>query len=89
MNWTVIWLDRPLDDLARHYVPLWGTPAGQAMTQAMARIDTLLESDPATAGESRVGHRRILSVDPVTIDFEVFEDQRTVVVTGARYTPGR
>jgi len=87
MNWTVIWLDGPLEDLARDYVPLWGTPAGQAVTRAMARIDTLLQADPRVAGESRVGHRRILTESPVTIDFEVYEDQATVVVTGARYTP--
>jgi hypothetical protein len=87
MNWTVIWLDGPLDDLARQYVPLWGTPAGRAVTQAMARIDTLLQADPRVVGESRVGHRRILMEPPVTIDFEVYEDQGTVVVTGARYTP--
>jgi hypothetical protein len=75
MNWTVIWLDGPIDNLARHYVPLWGTPAGQAVTRAMARIDTQLETDPTTAGESRIGHRRILVEPPVAVDFEVFADQ--------------
>jgi hypothetical protein len=54
----------------------------------MARIDTLLQADLRVAGESRVGHRRILTEPPVTVDFEVFEDQASVVVTGARYTPG-
>ena len=89
MNWTVIWLDAPLDELARHYVPLWGTPAGSAITEAMARVDQLLEGDATQAGESRVGHRRILFESPLTVEFEVFAEQRAAIVTHLRYTPRR
>ncbi|MBX9580630.1 MAG: hypothetical protein K2X87_10010 [Gemmataceae bacterium] len=89
MNWTLIWLDGPLDQLARHYIPLWGTPASQAVTDAMARVDRLLERNPLDAGESRAGHRRLLVESPLTVEFEVFDEQRTVVVTAARYTPPR
>ena len=89
MNWTVIWLDGPLRQLARFVANVWGTPAAEAITQAMARVDIALERGAAEAGESRSGHRRVVIELPLTIVFEVHEDQRTAVVTRAAYTPRR
>ncbi|MBA4068199.1 MAG: hypothetical protein C0501_31760 [Isosphaera sp.] len=87
MNWTVIWLDPPLNEIARAVALAWGTPESEVITRAMARIELLLERDPANAGESRAGHGRILFDRPLTIEFEVHDDARTVVVTRARYNP--
>ncbi len=89
MNWTVIWLDGPLNQLARFVAAVWGTPASAAITQAMARVDLALESDAANAGESRSGHGRIVVETPLTIEFEVHDESRTAVITRARYPPAR
>jgi hypothetical protein len=89
MNWTVVWLDVSLNQLARIVADVWGTPTADAITQAMARIDLALERDAANAGESRTGHQRVASELPLTIEFEVHEDQRAAIVSRARYTPRR
>jgi hypothetical protein len=89
MNWTVIWLDESLQQLAGVTATAWGTPVSTAIVRAMARIELLIETDPTHAGESRDGHRRIAFEWPVTVEFEVHAEQRTAIVTRVRYTPGR
>ena len=89
MNWTVIWLDGPLNQLAKFVANAWGTPAADAITQAMARVDLALERDAPNAGESRTGRRRVVIELPITVVFEVHEEQRAAVVTLALYTPRR
>ena len=89
MNWTVIWLDGPLDELARATAWAWGTPITQSIVRAMAKIEQVLQTDPTQTGESRGGHRRIAFEFPLSIDFEVHPDQRAVIVTRVRYTPLR
>ena len=89
MNWNIIWLDGPLNQLAEATAVTWGTPANAAIIRAMARVEQRLETDPTEAGESRPGHRRIVVELPLTIEIEVHEEQRTVVVTRIRYTPRR
>jgi hypothetical protein len=86
MNWTVIWLDTPIGQLARAVAGVWGTPQSQAITHAMARAEIALERDAANAGESRAGHQRVLIEAPLTIEFEVHADQRTAIVVRAHYT---
>lgn len=86
MNWTVIWLDAPLNEIARFMARVWGTPESEAITTAMARIDLVLERDATNAGESRTGHSRVVIELPLSIQCEVHDDTRTVVVTRARYT---
>jgi plasmid stabilization system protein ParE len=51
----------------------------------MAQIDADMERDPATLGESRSGNRRVYIVNPVTVFFEVHEEERVVAVTAVRY----
>jgi hypothetical protein len=89
MNWTVIWLDGPLNQLAAATASTWGTPANDAIVRTMARVERRLEADPMQVGESRAGHRRIVIEPPLTVEFEVHDDQRTVIVTRVRYTPVR
>lgn len=84
MNYTIIWLESTLADLARYYVPLWGTPDGAAVTAAMARIDARLSGNPSGEGESRAGLTRILIEPPLWIEFEVHDEQRVVIVTEVR-----
>jgi len=46
-------------------------------------------SNPTTAGESRTGPERFLSIGPVAVYYEVFADERVAVVTAARYVRRR
>ena len=52
MNWTIIWLDGPLEQLAAATSTTWGTPMSDAIVRAMVQVDRLLETDPLQAGES-------------------------------------
>lgn len=85
MTFSVIWVQAALDQLAREFVPLWGTDQGRAITAAMARIDGLLETNPGDRGESRPGTERVLIEPPLLVRFEIHEEQRVVIVTDARY----
>lgn len=89
MNFTVIWLHRVLARLAANYLAARRQGQGAAITRAMARIDQLLEHDPSQQGESRTGSTRVLVERPLTVNFEIHEDERIVVITGVRYAPPR
>jgi hypothetical protein len=60
-----------------------------AITQAVARIDSALLGNPAIQGESRDHYERILFMVPLSVHFEVYEDERIVLVTSVRYHPPR
>jgi hypothetical protein len=81
MNYRVVWLDRPLEHLAQHYAPLYGTDRGKQITSAMAEVDRRLSADPVNVGESRSGHSRFVFEHPLCVTFEVAQDDGTVVVT--------
>jgi hypothetical protein len=83
--WAVIRLDGALAELARHYLRGRAGVDPDAITAAMAEVDRRLETDPARAGESRAGNRRILIVSPLTVYYEVYQDHRTAVVTEVWY----
>ena len=64
---TNLWLDHP--QLQRE------------ITEAANRVDSLLRVAPEIAGESRVGAVRILVVDPLLVEFNVYAaDLRVNVV---------
>lgn len=60
-----------------------------AITAAVARIDMSLAKSPSTCGESRPGGERILIELPLAVDFEIFDDEKVVVVVRVRYVPPR
>jgi hypothetical protein len=60
-----------------------------AITEAMAKIDQLLAARPNQVGESRGEFDRILIVEPLAVDFEVYEEEKIVYVARARYAPRR
>jgi hypothetical protein len=72
-------------DLTQAYLVAREAGEADAVTTSMAQVDTLLSANPTTAGESRDGAERILVVRPVVVEYEVFEDERVVVVSAARY----
>jgi plasmid stabilization system protein ParE len=86
MKYRLLWLYDALDNLAASM--LYARRVGRdpyAITRAMAQIDADMERDPATLGESRSGNRRVYIVNPVTVFFEVHEEERVVAVTAVRY----
>jgi hypothetical protein len=88
MNFTVIWKHAAIDRLTGYYVhALENGLDSEAITEAIARIDSLLKNDPANQGESRQDQERILILRPIVIDYEVFEDEKVVFVLGIRYFP--
>jgi hypothetical protein len=89
VNWTTIWLDTAEADLLQQYLLARAAGLADEYTQAAARIEQLLATDPTQAGESRAGHRRIAVESPLTVEFEVHPDPRIAIVTRVRYTPGR
>jgi plasmid stabilization system protein ParE len=77
MKYTVLW--RPFAE--RKLAELWTTASDRnAVTRAADRIDSMLANDPDQLGESRSGKRRVLIVEPLSVYFQVEEDDRQVWV---------
>jgi hypothetical protein len=88
-HFTVIWrrslIERTLADIV---VRAMGRREDvTAITSAMDAIDRLLSEDPATRGESRDNFERILIVSPLSVTFEVHEEERVVHIMRLRYSP--
>ena len=76
---TLIWLDRALDQLADIYVA--ADPADRArMAAAINALNARLRADPLAEGESRVGDRRITFIPSLSVAFRVSLSDRTVRV---------
>ncbi len=86
MTFTVVWRWQAINELAAatHRVLERGG-GSSALTAAAARTDALLRRTPATAGESRSNQERVVIDAPLTVYFEVHEDERVVIVLSVRY----
>ncbi len=86
-RYTVIWkralIERKIAALVVELMEQGGDV--QAVTRAMAEIDHRLEYDPETQGESRADYERVLMVSPLSVTFEVHEEERIVYVLRATY----
>ena len=79
MKFSVSWSPDAEQDLAG----LWlkHPPLQREIADAANQMDSLLRVGPESAGESRVGNVRLLVVDPLLVEFNVFaEDLRVSVV---------
>ncbi len=77
MTFTVVWrpeAERALADLWNH------AEDRQAITDAADTIDALLRTGPLEVGESRVVDIRILTVFPLSVYYDVHEEDRLVAV---------
>ena len=89
-KFTVIWQHKVLPRLTDIYVT--ARQQGRdtaAITRAVAQIDSLLETNPGSQGESRSRYERILIVSPLTVKFEVYDDERVALISSVRYRRGR
>lgn len=61
----------------------------EPLYQAMNRIDELLATSPNDIGESRADFERVYFEPPLSITYEVQEDEHLVIVLRARYVRPR
>jgi plasmid stabilization system protein ParE len=77
MKFTVVWKPSAETKLAE----IWTDATDQqAVTSAADSIDALLGASPLEVGESRVSNARILTVSPLSVYFDVYEDDCRVAV---------
>jgi plasmid stabilization system protein ParE len=77
MRFTVIWRPSAEQKLAE----IWtGAEDRQAVADAADAIDAFLRTDPIGVGESRIANVRILTVSPLSVYYDVNEDDRLVAV---------
>ena len=77
MTYRVEWVPSAVDSLALIWM---ATAEREAVVLAGHRIDTLLTTDPHRLGESREDGFRILIERPLTVYFEVIQDDLKVRV---------
>lgn len=86
MKFTVIWRPSAEAELAL----IWTESADRsAVTRAANRIDTLLSSNAADAGESRDGGERIIFEKPLAVLVEVSEEDCRANVLHVYHLPTR
>ena len=84
MKFTVV--STPLADL--QLGDIWLRAAHpQEVADASDRIDALLKVDPHTVGEERRDGLRVIVLFPLTVVFEVSEEDRRATIVSIRYTP--
>jgi hypothetical protein len=86
MNYTVLWPNRQQRQLTA--ICVRARQQGHdtaAITAAVNELDTLLGHNPATRGESRAASERVLFALPLSVHFEVHEDEQVVLILSVRY----
>ena len=82
----VIWRRRLIEKELAEYV-VSAIERGEsltAITKAMNEIDQLLRSNPTERGESRNEFERVLIVPPLSVLYEVHEEEHLVSILGVR-----
>lgn len=81
-QFTVIWRRHLIERKLAEYVvsPIERGEPVAPITAAMTTIDQLLSTNPETRGESRGDYERVLIVPPLTVTFEVHEEEHVVYV---------
>jgi hypothetical protein len=77
MNYTVVWRPTAEQALAQIWIDAVDR---QAVTDAADLIDAILRTSPHDVGESRAGNTRILTVMPLSIYYDIHEEDRLVAV---------
>jgi hypothetical protein len=85
MNFRLLWIDRAIAALTSIYLLALNRGVGDAVVEAAARADVRLSKNPNDVGESRAAHERVMFESPLTVYFEVHEEEQVVVVTSVRY----
>lgn len=78
----VIWVQRALNDVAAAWTK-GDAELRAAITQAMHRIDQLLQNDPEGQGESRLPGQRVMFQLPLGLNYEIRKQDGIVRVLHA------
>ena len=77
MKYTVTWAK----SAEGHLADLWSNAVDrESIRRACDELDAVLGQRPASLGESRSGDTRIAFVAPVAMEYEISEEDRTVLV---------
>lgn len=87
--YRIIWKHHALKHDIANFVYLAMESGGdtQSIVDAMTTLDQLLSTNPSVCGESRGPFERFLYVEPLAIDFEIYEDEKIVYIARVRYAP--
>jgi plasmid stabilization system protein ParE len=86
MSYTVVW--RPTAE--RTLAQLWTAAIDrQAIANAADLIDAMLGSSPQEVGEARAGVTRILTVMPLSVYYDIHDDDRLVAIWAVWQVPRR
>jgi hypothetical protein len=85
MNCRLVWPRYIERQLGAHYLRAKADGYADEFTAATHRIEMLLATDPATAGESRAGIDRIVIDWRVVLWYRIDEPNHAVVITGVNY----
>jgi len=82
MRFSIRWKRAARDRLAEVWL---SAPDRNAVTDACAHVEQLLQADPFHVGEARLGTDRILFVSPLVVHYTVILDDQKVVVLDVRH----
>lgn len=85
VNWPLSWIERILE--FHQSARSWRDTA--AINSALTVIEDALRRRPLHSGESRDGRRRVIYEPPIQVQYDVFQDERSVLVVGIHYFPGK
>lgn len=85
MSYKVLWPDRAMQSLGEAYLAARAHGDADAITQVMSWLEREVARDPTRIGESRLGNCRVVVELPLVLEFEVFEDEKSVVISNVRY----
>jgi hypothetical protein len=81
---TIIWSPEAEEELASLWVAFEDRAA---ITAAANQLESRLQSDPASQGESRSGNARILFEPPLVVTYRVFGARHVVRILSVRIIP--
>lgn len=86
MRYALIYLDAAEDELAAAYLAGRERGRGSDVTAATAYVEEMLRTNPAGCGESRDRHQRFVAEPPLSVLFELHEEERVVIILSVRYS---
>jgi hypothetical protein len=89
MKYSVYWRDSALAQVrVRAFLDLEMDVHHNTVEQAVEVIDRHLSSTPDSSGESRTDSERVLIVPPLSVHYEVFDEQQVVLIYHVKYRNG-
>jgi hypothetical protein len=81
MNYRVVWRSRSFNYLrVLHFMTLEMSGDVAALERAWDEIELALSDRPDEVGESRDGNERVFIANPLTVVYEAFPDQSTMLI---------